>query len=341
MFALACLWLLLASAGVVRLGPSKGNGWKSAGALGLACFVLWAGYFFHVSRLTIDDGTLTVSHPHWTTTMAKPTHHRFHLSVPVPAGEYIAGFRDLMFHNARGQRAYFLGQVSPTGGWKLYYPITILLKWPLLVLVSCLLGLWACARRGCHAGWDFWILCSFPVLYLALAIFAHFNLGERHVLPLYPFALLSAAAAWDALSTVRAGRVGLLVVLILNAADGLRYAPGYLSYMNIAVNPDHSYRLLSDSNLDWGQGLIALRKYQDQHPDQAISLAYFGSVDPQVYGIHARPLAENERVKGIVVVGATELSGQYLTDPAGYRWVLEYRPQAILDHSMYLFGVDR
>ena len=273
--------------------------------------------------------------------MVKPTHDRFNLSVPVPAGEYIAGFRDLIVHNARGHRAYFLGQVSPTGGWKLYYPVTILLKWPLLLLVSCFLGLWACARRDCRPGWDFWILFSFPGLYFALAIFTRFNIGERHVLPLYPFALLFAAAAWDTLSAVRAWRVALVVIVILNAVDGHRFAPGYLPYMNIAVNPNHSYRLLSDSNLDWGQGLIALRKYQDRHPDEAISLAYFGSVDPQVYGIQARLLGENERVKGTVVVGATELSGQYLSDPAGYRWVLKYPPKAVLNHCMHLFVVDR
>jgi len=341
MFTLACVWLLLSSVGAIRLAPSKRNWLKSVAALGLAFLVLWAGYFFHVSRLTLHNGTLTASHPHWTTTMVKPTHNRFNLSIPVPAGEYIAGFRDLMFHNARGQRAYFLGQVSPKGGWKLYYPVTILLKWPFVVLVFCFLGLWACARRRGQTSWDFWILFSFPALYFVLAIFSHFNIGERHVLPLYPFALFFAAAAADRLSSVRVWRLALPVVLILNAVDALRYAPDYLSYMNIAVDPNHSYRLLSDSNVDWGQGLIALRKYQDQHPDEAVSLAYFGSVDPEVYGIQAGPLGENERVKGNVVVGATELSGQYLKDPAGYRWVLKYPRKAVLNHSMFLFEVDQ
>jgi len=341
MFLLACVWLFASAIGVIRFAPSKWTWLKAVGALGLAFVVLWAGYFFHVSRLTIHDGILTASHPHWSTTMVKRTHNRLNLSIPVPAGEYIAGFRDLMFHNARGQRAYFLGQVSPRGGWKLYYAVTILLKWPLAVLALSFLGLWASARRGRQAGWDFWILFSFPALYFLLAIFSHFNIGERHVLPLYPFALLLAAAAWQRLEGVRAWRVALAIVLVLNAVDVLRYAPGYLSYMNIAVNPRYSYRLLSDSNVDWGQGLIALRKYQDQHPDEAISLAYFGSVDPEVYGIHAHPLEENERVKGTVVVGATELSGQYLSDPAGYRWVLPYGPSEMLNHSMYVFRVDR
>ena len=60
MFALAGLWLLLSSVGGVRFAPWKRNWLKSMAALGLGFFVLWAGYFFHVSRLTIHDGTLTV-----------------------------------------------------------------------------------------------------------------------------------------------------------------------------------------------------------------------------------------------------------------------------------------
>ena len=46
--------------------------------------------------------------------------------------------------------------------------------------------------------------------------------------------------------------------------------------------PAESYRLLTDSNLDWGQGLLALRDYQRNHPGEPIALSYFGSVDPAI-----------------------------------------------------------
>ena len=54
----------------------------------------------------------------------------------------------------------------------------------------------------------------------------------------------------------------------LNAADALRYAPGYLSYFTPFVRPAESFRLLTDSNLDWGQGLLSLRDYQRDHPGE-------------------------------------------------------------------------
>jgi hypothetical protein len=129
------------------------------------------------------------------------------------------------------------------------------------------------------------------------------------------------------------------LLLLWNAVDVLRSGPGYLSYFDSFVRPEQKYRLLADSNLDWGQGLLALHKYEQKHPGEQIWLAYFGSVDPAVYGIAARPLGEGQRATGTVVVGATNLSGEYLSDPAAYRWLLAYGPPEVLDGSLYVFHV--
>jgi len=341
MFALACALLLVLDHGRISIHPLKWNWAKCAVCGVIALSVLWAGYLFHVSHLTIRDGVLTATHPHWNTVLVKPTHSRLNISIPVPAGEYIAGFRDLVFHNAHGHRSFFLGQVSPTGGWKAYCPVTILLKWPILLLIASLAGLGVGLWGKFRVRPEFWILFSFPVLYFALAIFSHFNIGERHVLPLYPFALLLAAALGDWLARKRWGGLLICGFLLLNATDALRYAPSYLSYMDPFVDAATSYRLLSDSNLDWGQGLISLHEYQEQHPSEQISLAYFGSVNPEMYGIRAHKLEENERASGIVVVGATQLSGQYLVDQSGYAWILRYPRVETLNHCMYVFRVSQ
>jgi Dolichyl-phosphate-mannose-protein mannosyltransferase len=338
-FLLAAFWMLVFVGGHPRLNPFRWNWAKTALALLIAFVMVWAGYFFHISRVTIRDGTLVVTHPHWTASLVKPTRSKLNINMLVPAGEFIAGLRDVALHNSHGQPAFFLGQVSPTGGWKAYYPVAILLKWPLLVVVLSGAGLALCILGRIRVP-DFEILISFPAVYFLLAIFAHFNIGERHVLPLYPFALLFAGATWQRFSRLRFGSAVLGVLLILNATDALRYAPGYLSYFEIFVPPQTSYRLLADSNLDWGQGLLALRNYQREHPDEQISLAYFGSVDPTVYGIRARPLGENEHATGTIIVSATDLAGEYLKDPNGYKWLLRYHLIAILDHCLFVFRVD-
>lgn len=341
MFLVACFWLLV---GKPAQAKALGRQWtwtKCGGAFVVAGLVLWSSYFFHISHLTIRDGILIVRHPNWKSALVKPTHSKFNLSAPVPAGEYIAGFRDLAFHNAHGQRAFFLGEVSTRGGWKSYYPVAVLLKWPTILLLAAILGGVLAFSRKSGTSRTQWVFFSFPAVYLIFAVFSHFNIGERHILPVYPFALLSAAMAGDWLTKKRLGVTLAGLFLLLNAADALRYAPGYLSYMNVFVNPQTSYQLLSDSNLDWGQGLLALQKYQSQHSGEPISLAYFGSVDPAVYGITAHKLKENEHPSGTVVVSATTLSGQYLDNPLSYRWLLQYKRTRILDHSIYVFEVNR
>jgi hypothetical protein len=340
MFLLAFLWMLVLSPGRLVANPFHWNWRKTAVTLVLAFCVVWTGYFFHISRLTVYDGTLTATFPHWTSSIHKPVVSHLNYTVLVPAGEYIEGFRELVRHNRQGQAAFFLGQVSPTGGWKLYYPVVILLKWPVLVLILALAGLVLVLSGRQRPSADLWIMLSFPALYFALALFARFNIGDRHVLPLYPFALLLTAALWERVHLRRGAMLLLAVLAVLNAADTLRYAPGYLSYFNILVPPQDSYRFVTDSNLDWGQGLLAVRDYEREHPAESIWLAYFGSVNPAVYGIHARPLPENQHVTGTVILSATNLSGQYLQDPNGYHWLLPHKPAQILDHSLLVFYVD-
>ena len=298
MFALALLWLLPLGPDKIILNPRQWNWSKAAAAMLLAFFVLWAGYFFHVSHLAVRDGTLTATFPNWTEPIVKPVRGHTNYSLLVPAGEYVEGFRELVRHNRHGQAAFFLGQVSSQGGWKMYYPTAILLKWPTVVLFLSLAGLMLALVRKIRVPVDLWIMSSFPAVYLALAIFARFNIGESHVLPLYPFALLFAAVVWD-----WAGRT-----------SGRKCArPRFLHCSRCLTQPTlcamrrdifpismcscprgKITSLLSDSNLDWGQGLLALREYQLHHPDEQISLSYFGSVDPAIYGIRARSLGEQE-----------------------------------------------
>jgi hypothetical protein len=339
MALLALVWMLLLNPRGCAADPRRWNWRKTSVALLLAVVVVWAGYFFHVSRLTIQSGELTATFPNRPAIKYSNVHTDWNVNMLVPAGEYLEGLRNVVRRNRQGQPAFFLGQVSSKGGFRLYYPLTILLKWPSIVLLVFGCGLFFVITRRVAVDSDLWIMGSFAALYFVFAIFSRFDIGDRHILPIYPFLLLFAAATWE-----RAHRRRLYVALVaagllLQACDGLRYAPGYLSYFNIFVSPSKSYHLLADSNLDWGQGLLALRDYQRAHPNETISLAYFGTVEPQVYGIRATPLAEHERATGTVVVSATNLAGPYLDDPAAYRWLLRYPRVSILDHCLFVFQV--
>ena len=336
-FLALVLMLTLTPTGIAR-SPGQWNWKPTVAALALALVALWAGYFFHVSHLTVGDGKVIASFPNrglktWA------TKSNLHLSVAVPAGEFFEGLREVAISNKRGRPAWFFGRIYPTGGIKLYYPAAIVLKWPPILLALFLASLLMGVRRVCRAPGDLLAMCSFALVFLFFAIQSKYDIGERHILPLYPFVLLIACSFWEHVKEHRSALIVLVLVLALNAADALRSAPDYLSYFNLLVKPTNSWRYLTDSNLDWGQGLIALRDYEQQHPNNTLRLAYFGSVNPALYGVKALPLLPDDRSLGRVVVGASPLSGQVLPDPNSYRWLLKYTPAQMIDRSMFVYDI--
>jgi 4-amino-4-deoxy-L-arabinose transferase-like glycosyltransferase len=339
LFALALAVVLTVKERRLVLRPRAWNWSKATSVVAIAFVVLWAGYRFHVPRLTLHDGRLGLTSPDGSRYQFAevPTQRSF--SLPIPAGEYLSGLVDVAKHDRYGHPSYFLGRMSDSGGWKLYFPVAILLKWPTVVLVLFFAAVILALRRRIAVPQEMLVMLCFPAVFLLLSLFSGIEIGDRHILPVYPFVLLLAGALWEFAKQRRALVAVVSVLVLLHVVDGLRYAPDYLSYFNVFVKNDESYRLLSDSNLDWGQGLIALRKYEQDHPGEQVHLVYFGSVYPAQYGVHAIPLPESERASGTVVVSATHLSGHLLKNPDSYRWLSAYPQKAVLNHSLHVFDV--
>jgi len=320
--------------------PTQHKPAKIVTSLVISFFTIWAGYQFHVSELRIHQGTMVVTFPNREPELHNYSKHpNLDLDLYVPAGEYLEGLRDQVFRNRHGQPAFFLGQVSHRGGWKLYFPVAMMLKWPTTVLVLGFLTGLLLLRGKIRVPHEFAWMALFPALFFGFAIFSTIDVGVRLVLAIYPFLLLFCAAIWQVVQSNRISRWVLYAALVLNAADCLRYAPGYLSYFTPFVRPSNTYRLLADSNLDWGQGLLAVRKYQSQHPQEEIYLTCFGCLDPALYDIRSRPLGERQRVSGTAIVSASQLAGPVLNDPNAFHWLFQYPSVTILDHSMYVFRV--
>jgi hypothetical protein len=209
-----------------------------------------------------------------------------------------------------------------------------------LILLLGAAGLVVVLCRRLPGSRDLLLMSLLPAVYLFFAIIAHINIGVRHVLPVYPFLLLYAGAAMEAATRRwRWATAAMVLLVVLQAADSARYAPDYLSYFTPLVRPNDTWKLLSDSNTDWGQGFIALRDYQAQHPNEPLHLAYVGEVDPVFYGIRYTKMHEGDRPTGTVIVSATHLSGQLLNDHYAYRWLLQYPLKTVLNHTLYVFEV--
>jgi len=116
------------------------------------------------------------------------------------------------------------------------------------------------------------------------------NKHSRYLLQAYPFIFLFIGRLAEMGSTplARVSRYVSVLAVTLNVASILIVHPFYLTYFNEpSGGPRQGYKHLIDSNIDWGQGLVSLKQWlHDTHREDDIQLAYFGAVDPEVYGIH-------------------------------------------------------
>jgi hypothetical protein len=340
-FVVAMALMLVIKTDSIAIRPVAWNWKQTLTAFFISFLVVWTAFHFHVSKVTFTASDLQarIVIPNRPDPVVRQSARAVHLiTVPVPAFEFMQEIGYQFAHNRRGHTGFLLGRTYRDGSL-LYFPVVIALKWPTIVLAFVLaaIGLWA--LRLTPRPRDFALWAVFPILYLGLAELANLNLGERYILPAYPFALLLCGSLWHFTRRRRVVMVLLLVALAVHVGDVLRYAPDDLSYFNLFVRPNCAYKLLSDSNVDWGEGLVALLHYQQAHPNDPIHLAYFGNIAPSVYGIRSVSLMPNQRASGTVVISASYLSGQSLPDPSAYRWVLQYPMKTILNHSLYVFEV--
>ena len=78
-------------------------------------------------------------------------------------------------------------------------------------------------------------------------------------------------------------------LLIWAAVEAIAIHPHFLAYFNEIVGGSaNGYKHLTDSNVDWGQGLKALgESLSEKDRADGIYLCYFGTADPHAYGIRA------------------------------------------------------
>ena len=264
---------------------------------------------------------------------------------------YLYGAAYILMHLER--YAFWNGDYS-TSGWRLFFPYCFLVKTPLpLLALAGTLAAIALRRlkleRRTSSLYEIVPLWSLIGVYACIAISSTLNIGHRYILPLYPplFILCGGAAAW--LRSKRATmRMLLPVLLALFLVESARAYPHYLAYFNQITGREHAYEHLADSSLDWGQDLPGLKQWLDRHgwdgsPKRRVFLTYFGTAEPEHYGIRAS-LLPVERIPpnpsppqpGLYCVSATSLQCVYAQQGA---WTDKYETsyQAL---RKYLEGVQ-
>jgi 4-amino-4-deoxy-L-arabinose transferase-like glycosyltransferase len=269
---------------------------------------------------------------------------------------WLAGLRRFQNLADAGRLAFFMGEYSYQG-WCSYYIVAFVLKTPIgiLLLVAASLTLY---RFGKPLDLHQAVFLLLPVIFIFVAMTqSKVNIGLRHVLPVYPFLLIVAAR----LATVSfrprwIGHALIAAPLVFTAYSALRIAPHQLAYFNeLAGGPEHGYRYLSDSNVDWGQDLKTLKAYMDKEQLPIIYLSYFGTAPPAYYGIRYQylpgtwplewPLPSNRvpesgspKILAISVYNLQDVSNAYA--PL-FQWLWRREPLAKLGYSIFVYDLTK
>ncbi|MDE2183331.1 MAG: glycosyltransferase family 39 protein [Alphaproteobacteria bacterium] len=264
---------------------------------------------------------------------------------------YLFGFVNLAAV-ARRDPAFLLGVDYDTGRW-FYFPLAFLIKATLGFLALLAVSPFLRALRRTRREIVFLLVPA--VLYFAVSLFSSMDIGVRHILPVFPFLVVFAAAAAVALAaTGRWGKVAAGTFIIVHVASSAAAFPDYIPYANEAWGgPSTSYRRLTDSNADWNQGLRAVASYLARNRIRDCWFAHYGwDVPPAYYGIPCKPLPEGishwfamaqppvpPRITGVVLVSGSEADGDYWGpgDLNPYAQFLYRHPDAEIADSVLVF----
>jgi len=275
--------------------------------------------------------------------------------------EWGRGFKVQLTRAEHGDPHYFfLGDVRSTGTlW--YFLVAIPLKLPIGSLVLFAMAVIVPRAPSPLAplppgerGTRMWPLVVLPPLvFLTLITISGVNLGIRVALPVLPYIWLTVGR-FIVVGQYRILRLIITAICLLSMTQAwAKYTHYPLSFFNDAVGgPEQAVKLLGDSNLDWGQGLPAIRNWMQREGVPHIYLGMHGEAPPEYFGIRhqrlpgyqilERPPVDHvpaNAPRHILMVSATHLQGIYLKPDERLDWLAGRQPIAILAASVWVYDI--
>jgi 4-amino-4-deoxy-L-arabinose transferase-like glycosyltransferase len=269
---------------------------------------------------------------------------------------YLFGIYNVALHNHSGHATFLLGRYSDLGWWY-YFPVAFALKTTVAFLGLAIASLlWALWRLLVRRDGQLLFLLAPIAAYLVISLTSSINIGIRHFLPVYPFLFVLGALVLDRLFHVLKWRylAGALIA-VLFAAMGLEAArayPDYVSYFNQLRGDQSRWRLLSDSNVEWGDDVKEAAAYLRARGETRVSGATAaGWLTFRFFGIDfvdILPPRPKDIRTNYVVLGASFLNGSTVPGNADLpetereNYFAAYRnrePEAVFGNSIYLYRI--
>lgn len=235
-----------------------------------------------------------------------------HLLIPK---YYFKGLVMILLHVGNGHDSFLLGQHSNSGWWY-YFPVIFLAKTPLPTLIFLSLGLYLAFKEK-SARSKAWYLVIAAVIYLLLAMLSKANLGVRHILPLYPFLLITASCLIISNLRYRAYVAsGLMLLLLIKFVAEFNHPISSYNYLWGGVS--NGYNIATDSNYDWGQDVKRIKNYLEHSSIKMPYVEYGWNSEYSLdyYQIQRRPLNQLAIDKsGYLIIGASAVQSK------DYQWL--------------------
>jgi MFS family permease len=219
-------------------------------------------------------------------------------------GSYFSGLFAFLNHAAYGHSAYLMGEHSPDGWWY-YFPLGFVVKSGVATLLALSLSIFLLLKKKTDKKIIYFILIP-AVILLIVSMVSNVNIGVRHILPLYILAFIVIGS----LAKFKSMAAALLVILLI--VEFILIGPYYLSFFNFISGGSHQgYKIMVDSNTDWGQDLFRIKNYIDENHIENPYVEYYwnGPSSLNYYQISHRPLSNFQygASSGTIIIGATKL----------------------------------
>lgn len=269
---------------------------------------------------------------------------------------YLFGLYNVALHNHSGHATFLLGRYSDLGWWY-YFPVAFALKTTVAFLSLAIASLlWALWRLVVRRDRQLLFLLAPIAVYLVVSLTSSINIGIRHFLPVYPFLFVLGALLLDRLLHVAKWRyLAGVIAAALFIAMGLEAArayPDYVSYFNQLRGDQPRWRLLSDSNVEWGDDVKDIAAYLRARGETRVSGATSGGwLTFRFFGVDYAdilPPRPKDVRTNYVVLGASFLNGSTvpgnaeLPETERENYFAAYRerePEAVFGNSIYLYRV--
>lgn len=262
---------------------------------------------------------------------------------------YLEGLRTVGSDNNPAYLHFFMGEFRHRS-WPTYFLVALLIKTPIPeLLVIAAAGV--LAIFGWRRSWqeEAFVLVPLAATFAGYATLAS-PIGVRYMIPCLPFVFIASGRVGAALVRAPRSAVAAAAALLLwLVAEFVMVWPDHLSYFNeIAGGSRGGVEWLDDSNVDWGQSYLELRRYVRENEIRDYRLCNFGHFNPAYYGIDGGLIWLDALLEpplpGPLILSAHCVArvGGWLRNRYGdgpKNWLAHVEPRAIVGHAYWVYEI--